>query len=106
MTAAAPTTHAAELEVTVSSDLALAGPEYAATLKLARDLAAELDAQVAADGHGQTRTIATYAGLLGTLRRAVRDEREARRRAGQQARPAGRLAKIQEHAARAAGGRE
>lgn len=100
----APTTNAAELEVTILSDPALSGAEYAATLKLARDLAAELDAQVAADGHGQTRTIATYAGLLGSLRRAVRDERELRRRASGPGREVSRLAQMQQHAAKITGG--
>lgn len=100
----ASTTNAAKLEVTILSDPALSGPEYAATLKLARDLAAELDAQVAADGHGQTRTIATYAGVLGSLRRAVRDERELRRSAAGPRREVSRPAQMQEHAARVTGG--
>lgn len=92
------TTHAAELEVTLASDPALSGPEYAATLKLARDLAAELDRQTAADAV-QSRTVASYAGLLGTLRRAVRDERERRRREGGRELPsASRLRLMQEQA--------
>lgn len=101
------TTHATELERTIASDLALTSPEHAATVKLARELAAELDAQIAAEGTGQTRTIATYAGLLGNLRRIVRDERDARRRASAgPSRPASRLAHIKAHAARAMEGTE
>jgi hypothetical protein len=92
------TTHIEELERTLASDPSLAGPEHAATIKLARDLATELDSQIANDGTGQTRTIATYAGLLGNLRRIIRDERELRRRGTHADKPASRLALIKEQA--------
>jgi hypothetical protein len=98
------TTNAAALERTISSDPVLSSDEHAATIKLARDLAAELDGQLAASGAGQTRTIATYAGVLANLRRVVRDERERRRREAARPKPAGRLAGIQAHAAAASGG--
>jgi hypothetical protein len=97
----APTTNADELERTIASDESLSSPEQAATVKLARQLAAELDKQVAETGSGQTRTIATYAGLLGNLRRIIRDERERRRRENTRPKPASRLRLIQDvaHAA-------
>lgn len=96
------TTHLHELERTIASDASLTSPEHAATVKLARDLATELDSQIAKDGTGQTRTIATYAGLVGNLRRIVRDEREFRRRNGATApKSASRLALIKAQAAKA-----
>ncbi len=96
------TTHADELERTIASDPSLTSPEHAATVKLARDLAGELDNQIAAEGTGQTRTIATYAGLLGNLRRIIRDDRDLRRRtqAGP-AKSASRLALIKAQATKA-----
>jgi hypothetical protein len=99
------TTHSEELERTIASDPALTSADNAATVKLARDLAAELDKQIADLGSGQTRTIATYAGLLGNLRRIIRDEREQRRRdGGNTPRPASRLAGIQAMQAQALNG--
>lgn len=95
------TTNAAELERTVASDPVLSDPLHAATVKLARDLAAELDRQIAGPG-AQTRTQATYSGQLAALRRIVRDERERRRRENQKPKEAGRLAFIQGQAAAAA----
>lgn len=73
------TTHSDELELTLSSDPVLAEPEHAAEVYLARTLAAELDRQAAA-GDLQTRTVASYAGVLGAIRRVIRDERERRRK--------------------------
>lgn len=101
------TTHADELERTIASDPSLTSAEHAATVKLARDLATELDTQIAKDGTGQTRTIATYAGLLGNLRRIVRDERERIRRHGTAApKSASRLALMKAQAAKAQKGIE
>ena len=98
MTAKA-TTNADELERTILSDSVLSAAEHAATVKLARDLAAELDSQTAGNGGAQTRTIATYAGLLGNLRRIIRDERELRRRtSGSATKPASRLQLIKDQA--------
>lgn len=96
----APTTnHTAELEKTIASDPVLSLDEHAGEVYLARTLAAELDRQTAANDI-QTRTIATYAGVLGALRRVIRDEQERRRKdSAATAKPAGRLALIQAAAA-------
>lgn len=98
------TSHTDELERTLASDAILSDEAHAAEVYLARTLAGELDAQTLR-GELQTRTIATYAGTLGALRRVVRDERERRRReSARETRPASRLAMIQQQAARAAEG--
>ncbi|WAA67789.1 hypothetical protein [Microbacterium oxydans] len=94
------TTHTDELERTLASDPVLSDEQHAAEVYLARTLAAELDAQ-ATRGELQTRTVASYAGVLGALRRVVRDERERRRRAT--AKPEGaasRLALMRREASR------
>ena len=96
------TTHTAELERTIASDPILNAPQHAGEVYLARTLAAELDRQTKA-GALQTRTIASYAGLLGALRRVIRDEQERRRRDnGKPAGTASRLAMIQADSARIA----
>jgi hypothetical protein len=98
------TTNADELERTIASDPVLAEPLHAATLKLARDLAAELDAQLAT-GSAQTRTQATYSGQLAAIRRIVRDDRERRRKErGRPPAEGSRLAHIQRDAARITAG--
>lgn len=96
------TTNLEALEVTIASDDVLADPQYTATLKLARDLASELDAQIAATGAGQTRTSATYSGQLAVLRRVIRDARATRDKNGTATRTASRLALIKDQANRKA----
>lgn len=97
------TTHADELERTIASDAVLSDEQHAAEVYLARTLAAELDRQAAA-GDVQTRTVASYAGVLGALRRVVRDERERRRKESvKQSGSASRLSLIKRQAAEAAG---
>ena len=96
-------THIDELERTIASDPVLSDEAHAAEVYLARTLAAELDKQAKA-GELQTRTIATYAGTLGALRRVVRDERARRlRESAKETRPASRLAHIQEQARQSQG---
>lgn len=98
------TTHTDELERTIASDPVLADEAHAAEVYLARTLAAELDKQSKA-GELQTRTIATYAGTLGALRRVVRDERARRlRESARETRPASRLSLIKDQAAKATEG--
>lgn len=92
------TTNLEALEVTIASDPVLADPQFSATLKLARDLASELDSQIASTGAGQSKTIATYAGLLGSLRRIIRDDRAARAKSGTTAKQASRLSLIKQQA--------
>lgn len=92
------TTHTDELERTIASDPVLSEEQHSAEVYLARTLAAELDRQ-AANGETQTRTIASYAGVLGALRRVIRDERERRRKSGAEtARTASRLGLIKAQA--------
>lgn len=69
------TTHSSALESTIASDEALALPEHAATVQLARALAKELDAATSAL---PTRTLASYGSVLSQLRRVIRDARVAR----------------------------
>lgn len=97
------TTHLAELERSVAADEVLSSPVHAATVELACSLAAELNRQTAA-GSVQTRTVATYAGLLSSLRRLVAAEVELRRKSRGPGREVSRLAQMQEHAARVTGG--
>lgn len=92
------TTHSDELARTIASDPILSTEEHAAEVYLATVLAAELDAQTAR-GDLQTRTVASYAGVLGALRRVVRDERDRQRRAQTRPdRPASRLSLIKAQA--------
>lgn len=94
------TTHTAELERTIASDPVLSEEQHSAEVYLARTLATELDRQAAAKEPLQTRTIASYAGVLGALRRVVRDEKERRRRDSvKQFGSASRLALIKKQAA-------
>lgn len=98
------TTHTDELERTLASDPVLSDEQHAAEVYLARTLAAELDAQ-ASRGELQTRTVASYAGVLGALRRVVRDERERRRRESRkEVGGASRLSQIKRDAGRITGG--
>jgi len=72
-----PGPHRRALEVTLTADPELTDPIYSGVIALARSLADELDSQ---GDKPQTRTQATYAGLLGALGRIVRDAREIRRK--------------------------
>lgn len=63
------TTHASALERTLKSSTVLSTPENAATVQLARTLAAAMDATDAPTA----RTLTAYASVLGQLRRVVRD---------------------------------
>jgi len=98
------TTHTDELKRTLASDPVLTESEHAAEVYLATVLAAELDRQAAA-GEIQTRTIASYAGVLGALRRVIRDERERRRKSSAaSASTASRLSLIRAQAKRTEAG--
>ena len=92
-------TNTKALERTLAADPVYSAPEHAGVIALTRELAAELDAQVESSGAGQTRTIATYAGLLGQLRRILRDDRMAKAKGARRSAPASRIAAIKQNIA-------
>lgn len=93
-------THSDALEVTIASDPVLSLPQHTAEVELARALAKQLDAQA----EPQTRTVASYAGVLGALRRIIKQAEAARaKEAGTAPKTASRLSLIKDQAKRAAG---
>ncbi|WP_169077554.1 hypothetical protein [Microcella alkalica] len=93
------TTMAEALEVTLAADPIYSLPEQAAAVALARELARELDDQIATTGAAQTRTLATFAGSVNSLRRVLRDERDQARKTAQAPKgTATRLALIKQQA--------
>lgn len=83
-----------DLETTIASDPVMAEERMAGIIGLARAVADQADTQLA-NGGLESRTIATFAGMLAQINRTIRDDRARRNRESVRPdRPASRLGQI------------
>ena len=90
-----------DLETTIASDPVMSEERMAGIIGLARAVADQADTQLA-NGGLESRTIATFAGMLAQINRTIRDDRARRNREGvRPERSASRLTLIKKQAAAA-----